>query len=187
MMTAPIFKEGMRRASRQKALNANIMAARILSEAMKTSLGPKGMDKMFLTSVGDVFVTNDGATILEKMDVTNPIAKMLVEVAKTQDEMAGDGTTTSVVLAGELLKEAKDLIGKNIHPSIIMGGYEIATKRSLEFMKDFAFKINPNDYFNNSYYMSRDEPLTLLEWECWIKDFEESIDFEDFIKPPSDT
>ncbi len=145
MMAAPIFKEGMRRTSKQKALNANIMAARILSEAMKTSLGPKGMDKMFLTSVGDVFVTNDGATILEKMDVTNPIAKMLVEVAKTQDEMTGDGTTTSVVLAGELLKEAKDLMDKNIHPSIIMGGYEIATKRSLEFMKDFAFKIDPSD------------------------------------------
>ena len=143
---APVLNEGIRRThGKRKALNANIKAAEILSEAMKTSLGPKGLDKMLVSGAGVIYITNDGARILEKMDISNPIAKMLVEVAKTQDEITGDGTTTAVVLAGELLKEAKDLIGKGIHPLIVVKGYEIAAKESLKILKELAIKVNPKD------------------------------------------
>jgi len=143
---APVLNEGIRRThGKRRALNANIKAAEILSEAMKTSLGPKGLDKMLVSGAGVVYITSDGARILEKMDISNPIARMLVEVAKTQDEITGDGTTTVVVLAGELLKEARDLIDKRIHPSIVVKGYEIAAKEALRILKELAIKVNPQD------------------------------------------
>src|SRR5439155_813188 len=101
----------------------NIAAAKAVADAVRSTLGPRGMDKMLVDSLGDVVITNDGVTILKEIDIEHPAAKMLVEVAKTQDEEAGDGTTTAVILAGELLKRAEDLIEQNIHPTVIAAGY----------------------------------------------------------------
>ena len=107
------------------------MAAKVIAESVKTSLGPKGMDKMLVDGFGDVTITNDGATILEEMEVQHQAAKMMVEVSKTQDDEVGDGTTTSVVVAGELLKNAEDLIDQNVHPTIIVDGYKAAAGKAL--------------------------------------------------------
>ncbi|RLF20985.1 MAG: thermosome subunit, partial [Thermoprotei archaeon] len=119
-----ILKEGTQRTTGRDARRANILAARVLAEAVMTSLGPRGMDKMLVDSFGDVTITGDGATILKEMDVQHPAAKMMVEVAKAQDDEVGDGTTTVVVLAGELLKHASELLDQEIHPSIIIEGFE---------------------------------------------------------------
>ncbi len=119
-----ILKEGTQRTRGREAQAANIMVAKAIAEAMRTSLGPRGMDKMLVDSFGDIVITNDGATILKEMDVEHPVAKMLVEVAKAQDEEVGDGTTTAVVVAGELLAKAEELIDKEIHPSLIIEGYK---------------------------------------------------------------
>jgi thermosome len=116
------------------------MAAKIVAEAVKTSLGPKGMDKMLVDSLGDTTITSDGRTILDEMDIQHPAAKMLVEVAKTQDNEAGDGTTTAVILAGELLSKAEELIGKNIHPTIIIDGYKKAQEKALEALEKIAIQ-----------------------------------------------
>ena len=104
------------------------MAAKIIGEVVKTTLGPRGMDKMLVDSLGDITITNDGAVILNKMDVEHPAAKMMVEIAKTQDDMVGDGTTTVVVLAAELLKKAEELLEQNIHPTIVVSGYRKAAR-----------------------------------------------------------
>ena len=140
-----ILKEGSSRSRGREAQHANIMAARIVAEAVKTSLGPKGMDKMLVDSFGDVTITSDGRTILDEMDVQHPAAKMMVEVAKTQDNEVGDGTTTVVVLSGELLGKAEELIEKNVHPTIIIDGYKKAAEKALEILDRIALKIDPTD------------------------------------------
>jgi len=133
-----ILKEGATRTYGREAQRANIAAARAIAETLKTTLGPRGMDKMLVDSLGDVTITNDGATILDEMDVQHPAAKMLVEIAKAQDEEVGDGTTTVVVLAGELLKRAEELMAKNIHPTVIIDGYG----KALEFCQKELEKLS---------------------------------------------
>ncbi|TMI12075.1 thermosome subunit [Candidatus Bathyarchaeota archaeon] len=140
-----ILREGTSRSRGQDALKANIMAAKIIAESVRSSLGPKGMDKMLVDGFGDVTITNDGATILDEMEVQHPAAKMMVEVAKTQDDEVGDGTTTSVVVAGELLKKAEELIDQGIHPTVIVDGYRQASNRALEVLDQIAIKIDPID------------------------------------------
>ena len=140
-----ILKEGTKREKGRGAQSNNIMAARTISDAVKSTLGPKGMDKMLVDSMGDVVVTNDGATILKEIDVEHPAAKMIVEVAKSQDEECGDGTTSAVILTGELLKYAGDLLDQNIHPTIITGGYKLAAQKAIETLNKLAIDIKPND------------------------------------------
>ena len=137
-----VLKEGSTRSRGREAQHTNIMAARIIAETVKSSLGPKGMDKMLVDSFGDVTITSDGRTILDEMDVQHPAAKMMVEVAKTQDNEAGDGTTTAVILAGELLAKAEELIGKNIHPTIIIDGYKKAMEKALEAIEKIAIPVD---------------------------------------------
>jgi archaeal chaperonin len=140
-----ILKEGTKRERGKGAQSNNIMAARAISDAVKSTLGPKGMDKMLVDSMGDVVVTNDGATILKEIDVEHPAAKMIVEVAKSQDEECGDGTTSAVVLTGELLKYAGELLDQNIHPTVITGGYKLAAQKAIETLNKLAMPIKPND------------------------------------------
>ena len=113
----------------------NITAAMAVASAVRTTLGPKGMDKMLVDTIGDVVITNDGVTILKEMDIEHPAAKMMVEVAKTQDDEVGDGTTTAVVIAGELLKKAEGLLEQDVHPTIIAAGYRQAAEKAQEFCK----------------------------------------------------
>ncbi|MGD8506889.1 MAG: thermosome subunit beta [Candidatus Bathyarchaeota archaeon] len=140
-----ILKEGSSRSRGKEAQHANIMAARIVAEAVKSSLGPKGMDKMLVDSFGDVTITSDGRTVLDEMDIQHPAAKMMVEVAKTQDDEVGDGTTTAVIIAGELLAQAEDLIAKNVHPTIIIDGYRKAAEKALETLEKISLKVKPNE------------------------------------------
>jgi thermosome len=140
-----ILKEGSTRSRGKEAQRNNIMAARIIAETVKTSLGPKGMDKMLVDSLGDVTITNDGKTILDEMEVEHPAAKMMVEVAKTQDKEVGDGTTSAVIVASELLSKAEELLNKNIHPTIIIDGYRKAADKALEFLENISMLISPTD------------------------------------------
>jgi thermosome len=140
-----ILKEGSTRTRGREAQHNNIMAARIIAEAVRSSLGPKGMDKMLVDSLGDVTITSDGKTILDEIDVEHPAAKMMVEVAKTQDDEVGDGTTTSVVVAGELLTKAEELIDKNVHPTVIIDGYRKAADKALEVLEKIAIPVEPTD------------------------------------------
>lgn len=140
-----ILREGTKRDKGKDAQFNNISAATAIANAVKSSLGPRGMDKMLVDSVGDVVITNDGVTILKEMDVQHPAAKMLVEVAKTQDAEVGDGTTTSVILAGELLKKATDLIDANVHPTIITAGYRLANEKAQEVLKNISKKVSIDD------------------------------------------
>ena len=140
-----ILREGTKREKGKDAQFNNIAAARAISDAVRSSLGPRGMDKMLVDSMGDVVITNDGVTILKEMDVQHPAAKMLVEVAKTQDAEVGDGTTTSVILAGELLKKATDLIDANVHPTIIASGYRLANDKAQEALNAVAKKVTLED------------------------------------------
>ena len=140
-----ILKEGTQRTVGRDAQRLNIMAARVIAEAVRTTLGPKGMDKMLVDSLGDVVITNDGVTILKEMDVEHPAAKMIIEVAKTQEDEVGDGTTTAVVLAGELLKKAEDLLEQDIHPSIICRGYRLAAEKAVEVLNNIAIDVDIND------------------------------------------
>lgn len=143
--SAIILKEGTSRSQGREAQHANIAAALIIAESIRSSLGPKGMDKMLVDGFGDVTISNDGATILDEMDVQHPAAKMMVEVAKTQDDEVGDGTTTAVVLAGELLAKAQALMDKDVHPTMVVDGYQVAGEMALEFLSKIAIKVNPND------------------------------------------
>jgi thermosome len=140
-----ILKEGTERKTGKDAQKNNIAAAIAVAEAVRTTLGPKGMDKMLVDSLGDVTITNDGATILDTIDVEHPAAKMIVEVAKTQDDKVGDGTTTSVIIAGELLNFAQDLMEQSVHPTIIFRGYRKALVKSKEILKNLATPIDIND------------------------------------------
>ena len=139
----PIFilPEGTLRNRGKDAQRTNIAAARVVADTVKTTLGPKGMDKMLVDSLGDVVITNDGATILNEMQIEHPSAKMMVEVAKTQDNDVGDGTTTAVVLAGELLKKAEDLLDQDIHPTVITKGFRMAKAKALEVLKQIAVDV----------------------------------------------
>ena len=140
-----ILKEGSSRNRGRDAQRSNITAAIIVSEVVKSTLGPRGMDKMLVDSLGDVTVTNDGATILDEIDVQNPAAKMMVEVAKTQDDEVGDGTTTAVVLAGELLKRAQNLLDDNVHPTTIVAGYKKAADRAVQILDSLGEPIKLED------------------------------------------
>ncbi len=140
-----ILPEGTQRYVGRDAQRLNILAARIIAETVRTTLGPKGMDKMLVDSLGDIVITNDGATILDEMDIQHPAAKMMVEVAKTQDKEAGDGTTTAVVIAGELLRKAEELLDQNIHPSIVIKGYALAAEKAQEILDQMAKKVNVDD------------------------------------------
>ncbi|HID25408.1 MAG TPA: thermosome subunit, partial [Thermoplasmata archaeon] len=140
-----VLKEGTPREKGKEAITNNIMAAVAISDAVKSTLGPKGMDKMLVDSMGDVVVTNDGATILKEIDVEHPAAKMIVEVAKAQDEECGDGTTTAVVLTGELLKAAGELLEQNIHPTVVSRGFKLAADKAVETLNEMALPIEKND------------------------------------------
>jgi thermosome len=140
-----ILREGTKREKGKGAQLNNIMAARAISDAVKSTLGPKGMDKMLVDSMGDVVITNDGATILKEIDVEHPAAKMIVEVAKSQDEECGDGTTSAVILTGELLKYAGELIEQNIHPTVICTGYKLAATKAIAELNKMATPIKPGD------------------------------------------
>ena len=143
----PIFilPEGSQRTIGRDAQRNNIMAAKLVAETVRTTLGPKGMDKMLVDSLNDIVVTNDGVTILEEMQIEHPAAKMIVEVAKTQEDEVGDGTTTAVVLAGELLKSAESLLEKDVHPTVIAKGYRIAAEKAQEILNSLAENISEKD------------------------------------------
>lgn len=140
-----ILKEGGERTRGREAQTENINAAKAVASAVRTTLGPKGMDKMLVDSLGDVVITNDGVTILKEMDIESPAAKMMVEVAKTVDEEAGDGTTTSVVLGGELLKRAEELLDQELHPAVIAMGYRLAAERARKVLDEIAMDIRIED------------------------------------------
>ena len=140
-----ILKEGTSRSRGKEAQRNNIMAAKVIAEAIRSTLGPRGMDKMLIDSLGDITITNDGAAILDEIDVQHPAAKMMVEVAKTQDDMVGDGTTTAVVLAGELLKKAEELLEQNIHPTLIVSGYRKAAQKAMEVLDKISITVDLDD------------------------------------------
>ncbi|MCW3974623.1 MAG: thermosome subunit beta [Candidatus Bathyarchaeota archaeon] len=140
-----ILKEGASRSTGRDARSSNITAAKIIGEVVKSTLGPRGMDKMLVDSLGDVTVTNDGATILDEIDVQHPAAKMIVEVAKTQDDEVGDGTTTAVVIASELLSRAEEMINDKIHPTTIVSGYKKAGERAIEILNSIAIPVSLED------------------------------------------
>lgn len=140
-----VLPEGTLRTLGRTAQQNNIAAAKAVADAVRTTLGPKGMDKMLVDSLGDIVITNDGVTILEEMQIEHPAAKMLVEVAKTQNEEVGDGTTTAAILAGELLKKAEGLLEQNIHTTVITRGYKLAREKALEALEKIAEDIKPED------------------------------------------
>jgi len=140
-----ILPESTLRSTGKDAQKNNIAAARAVADAVRSTLGPKGMDKMLVDSIGDVVITNDGVTILEEMEVEHPAAKMMVEVAKTQNEEVGDGTTTSVIIAGELLKKAEELLDQEIHPTVITRGFKLAKEEALKILEEIAKSISIDD------------------------------------------
>jgi len=140
-----ILKEGSTETRGRAAQRNNILAAKLIAEIVRTSLGPRGMDKMLVDSLGDVTITNDGATMLKEIDVQHPAAKMLVEVAKATDNEVGDGTTSVVVLAGALLERAEELITRDVHPTLIVDGYRKAAAKALEVLQNISIKISPED------------------------------------------
>ena len=140
-----LMPEDVQRILGKDAQRNNIMAAKMVSEIVKTTLGPRGMDKMLVSPTNDIIITNDGVTILEEMQIEHPAAKMMVELAKTQEEAVGDGTTTTVMFAGKLLENAEKLLDKKIHPTVITKGYRIAADKAQEILMDLAFKITTED------------------------------------------
>jgi len=137
-----VMKEGSNRSRGREAQHGNITAVKVVAESVRSSLGPKGMDKMLADNFGDTTITSDGRTVLDEMDIQHPAAKMLVEVAKTQDNEAGDGTTSVVIIAGELLSRAEELINKNIHPTVIIDGYRAAAEKALETLEKIAISVD---------------------------------------------
>jgi archaeal chaperonin len=144
-MPVIILKEGTKENKGKEAQRNNITAAKLIAEIVKTSLGPRGMDKMLVDTLGDVTITNDGATILKEIDVQHPAAKMMVEVSKSVDNEVGDGTTSSVVLAGALLEKAEELLNKDVHPSIIVDGYTAASEQALKLLQKIGIKVDVKD------------------------------------------
>lgn len=140
-----VLKEDTERSRGRDARKSNMMAAQIISEVLKTTLGPRGMDKMLIDSLGDITITSDGFTVLDEIDVQHPAAKMMIEVAKTQDKEVGDGTTTAVIFAGELLKKADELFEDNIHPSVIISGYQKAAEKALETLEKISLDVDIDD------------------------------------------
>ncbi|TET19935.1 thermosome subunit [Candidatus Bathyarchaeota archaeon] len=140
-----ILKEGTSRSRGREARRNNFMAAQVVAEVLRTTLGPRGMDKMLIDSLGDITITNDGAAILEEIDVEHPAAKMMVEVAKTQDDEVGDGTTTAVIFAGELLRKAEELLNQNIHPTVIVSGYRKAAQKAIEALNKVGITADLKD------------------------------------------
>ena len=144
-MQVMILREGSQRTTGKDAQRNNILAAKVITETIKTTLGPQGMDKMLVSGMGDVVITNDGATIMKELDIQHPAAKMLVEVAKSQDNEVGDGTTTAVVLAGGLLTKAEKLLDQDVHPTVIVEGYKKAADKALEILQSLSIDIQPDD------------------------------------------
>ncbi len=144
-MPVILLKDGTTETKGREAQRNNIAAAKIIAEIVHTSLGPRGMDKMLVDDLGDVTITNDGATILKEIDVQHPAAKMLVEISKTTDNEVGDGTTSAVILAGALLENAESLINQNVHPTIIVDGYRKAAKKARQLLQEIADTVSPND------------------------------------------
>lgn len=147
-MTAPqivLLKEGTTQTKGNDAQKNNISAAKLIGELVRTSLGPRGMDKMLVDTLGDVTITNDGATILKEIDVQHPAAKMMVEISKATDTEVGDGTTSTVVLAGSLLEKAEELIGKNVHPTVVVDGFKKAAERAIAELRQIGIKVDPLD------------------------------------------
>ena len=144
---APIFilKEGTQRTRGRSAQSNNIAAAKAVADSVRSTLGPKGMDKMLVDSMGDVVITNDGATILKEMDIEHPAAKMIIEVAKTQEQHCYDGTTSAVVLSGELLKRSEDLIEQNVHPTVICEGFRLAAEKAISLLESHGISTEGND------------------------------------------
>src|SRR5512136_332877 len=140
-----VLKEGTESTRGKTAHSNNIMAAKAVADAVRSTLGPKGMDKMLVDSMGDIVITNDGATILKELDIEHPAAKMVVEVAKTQDNECGDGTTSAVVIAGELLKKSEALIDENVHPTVISNGFKLAASQAIKILKEMGIKISSTD------------------------------------------
>lgn len=140
-----VLSDEAQRTMGRDAQRMNITAGQIVAESVRTTLGPKGMDKMLVDNLGDIVITNDGATILSEMDIQHPSAKMLVEVSQAQEEEVGDGTTTAVVIAGELLKKAEELLDQNIHPTVIVHGYRMANEKAQEILEDLSEKISPDN------------------------------------------
>ncbi|MDQ3872237.1 MAG: TCP-1/cpn60 chaperonin family protein [Thermoproteota archaeon] len=140
-----LLKEGTTETKGNQAQRNNIIAAKTVAEIVRTSLGPRGMDKMLVDSLGDVTITNDGATILKEIDVQHPAGKMMVEISKATDNEVGDGTTSTVVIAGSLLEKAEELITKNVHPTVVVEGYTKASQKAIETLREIATKVNPND------------------------------------------
>ena len=166
-----ILREGSNRSRGREAQHTNITAAKIVAESVRSALGPKGMDKMLVDNFGDVTITSDGRTILDEMDVQNPAAKMLVEVAKTQDNEAGDGTTSAVIIAGELLSKAEELIEKNIHPTVIIDGYKLAQEKALQTLEKIAIPVDlkTNDYLKKAAVTSMASKL-VAEYKEYLAD-----------------
>lgn len=166
-----VLREGSNRSRGRDAQHNNITAAKVVAESVRSALGPKGMDKMLVDNFGDVTVTSDGRTILDEMDVQHPAAKMLVEVAKTQDNEAGDGTTSAVVIAGDLLGRAEELIDKNIHPTIIIDGYKIASEKALETLDKIAMPVDlkSKDYLQKAAVTSMASKL-VAEYKEYLAD-----------------
>src|SRR6266540_4708948 len=140
-----ILKEGATQTKGRDAQKNNITAAKLIAEVVASSLGPRGMDKMLVDSLGDVTITNDGATILKEVDVQHPAAKMMVEISKATDNEVGDGTTSVVVLAGSLIEKAEELITKDVHPTIIVDGYRMASDKAIEILREASTKVDPTD------------------------------------------
>ncbi|MEW6044243.1 MAG: thermosome subunit beta [Thermoproteota archaeon] len=147
-MTTPqivLLKEGTTQTKGNDAQKNNISAAKLIAELVRTSLGPRGMDKMLVDTLGDVTITNDGATILKEIDVQHPAAKMMVEISKATDSEVGDGTTSTVVLAGSLLEKAEELIGKNVHPTVVVDGFKKAAEKAIAELRQIGIKVDPLD------------------------------------------
>ncbi|HDP96221.1 MAG TPA: thermosome subunit, partial [Euryarchaeota archaeon] len=140
-----VLREGTETSRGKEAYYNNIAAARAVADAVRSTLGPKGMDKMLVDGMGDIVITNDGVTILKELDIEHPAAKMVVEIAKTQDDECGDGTTSAVVIAGELLKKAEKLLEQKIHPTILANGFRMASVKAIEILKNVGFEVNMKD------------------------------------------
>jgi thermosome len=140
-----VLKEGTESTRGRTAQSNNIMAAKAVADAVRSTLGPKGMDKMLVDSMGDIVITNDGATILKELDIEHPAAKMVVEISKTQDNECGDGTTSAVVIAGELLKKSESLIEQNVHPTVISNGFRLAAAEAVKILKKIGIEVSPTD------------------------------------------